>query len=200
MHGKIYVFGDDDVEDKTCSSEVYDPEKDLWSPIKPMPGRFFDKAETVGEEIFVYTYYTDSVGVYHPRKDEWRVVTSFGRGATHCLFEARGKLHSIGLGKFHRIEPSEINVYDAEANSWAPVHSFSFKERSNGARRLRFKLSLLNVGDELLLKYSAHAWRLPYVCLAKSNGFGTEKNEILWQDVPCTDFLLHTDEITPVMF
>lgn len=81
MDGKLYVFGgiplDGDLASYTCGSELYDPKLDAWSPIKPM---LFEqlplRVTCLGQELFVASQngQASSWQVYHPVKNEWRVV------------------------------------------------------------------------------------------------------------------------------
>lgn len=55
IDGKIYVFGGFGHKRTVCGSEVYDPKKDTWSPIKAMPLLRFDhQVATVGGKLIVY--------------------------------------------------------------------------------------------------------------------------------------------------
>ncbi|CAM6081653.1 unnamed protein product [Calypogeia fissa] len=98
--GKIYVFGSVSSHNYMRGCEVYDPNIDSWSSITHMKHKRFDQQVTVfGEEMLVYGGQVDPDGdsgydarydpsyvfpnalrdvlyleVYHPGKDEWRLV------------------------------------------------------------------------------------------------------------------------------
>lgn len=198
MHGKIYVCGGYKIETiyrKFCGSEVYNPETDLWSPIKPMPERHFQKTPIVGQEMFVRgsdaSGVVGFVDVYHPGKDEWRVLTPFGRGGQCLWFAAQGKLHSMDhLG---------IYVFNAEEVSWTRLHSFSSLFGLSSSIHMS-EVSVLAVDDDLLLRYRVRKdFYNKYACLAKCSGFGSEKMEIVWHKVPFTHFLQNSNELTAIL-
>lgn len=146
MHGKIYVFGGvnrsgyyphEPAYGLACGSEVYDPKKNVWSVVRPMPALRIDHVvDTVGEDFVVHggencgpdtmrsfplwqvhssEETRNFLEIYNPAKDEWRVVKPFGKQGGEVLFVARGKFHSLNK--------KGIQVHDEEKNTWTHVHS-----------------------------------------------------------------------------
>lgn len=132
VDGKIYAFGGTSYAAKDLfrrfnvsllQSEVYDTQKNAWSPIMPMRrilvGNGVPAAATVGKELFLYRTYASTFGVFNPAKNEWRLVDCFWKKqARSLLFQTKGKFYSFSQ--------SGIDVYDDKENSWTNRHTNSF--------------------------------------------------------------------------
>ncbi|CAM6121933.1 unnamed protein product [Calypogeia fissa] len=131
MGGKVYQFMSTDYPTAVFGLDVFDPKRNVLSLIKRTEGLFrrdFQVA-VAGEELVVYGGFSYGRGqfsrgepvvwldFYHPGKNEWRVMKSFGRPEEQ-LFVAGGRFYSLTL--------KDIHVYDVQGNSWAHLHSFSF--------------------------------------------------------------------------
>lgn len=209
LHGKIYVFGGtskgvfgrtsmevfgvlhDSYKSAISLSEVYDPEKDIWSPISPMTSLRCDhQVETVGEELFVYGGLSPRIlpngqylppkylraanfyGVYNPGRDEWRVVRP---DSNRVLFKAHGNLYSMSRNGI-----IDIHVLDADGNSRTQLESDSgvvrvlapfddFEVRPSAIVALKNEL-LAIVADDGLRYY-----------LLRTRGFCERSGEIGWE-------------------
>ncbi|CAM6113587.1 unnamed protein product [Calypogeia fissa] len=218
MGGKVYQFMSTDYPTAVFGLDVFDPKRNVLTLIKRTEGLFrrdFQVA-VVGEELVVYGGISYGRGqfsrvepvvwldFYHPGKNEWRVMKSFG-GPGEQLF--------VAGGRFYSFTPKDIHVYDVQGNSWAQLHSFSFPpfnppiERAKGLgidmygeasdemsgllheffymemyeEMYRVNLqSITVVGGELL----AQCWeRFDQGCLLQTRGFGSQDKQLQWQKV-----------------
>ncbi|CAM6081652.1 unnamed protein product [Calypogeia fissa] len=194
--GKIYVFGGTLRTSPSCGSECYDPETNVWSRISPMPSRRGGHQVIIlGEELIVYggqVYYRDYAAldestnedmfpdeyvesanfleVYHPVKDEWRVVQPIGKQFEGVVFTAGGKLHSLTN---HVIE-----VYDSSKNAWSRRHSSAL-----GPGNKVYPQGVLVCNDELLvgILLESDIMQYPGSYLLQSTGFDSDMEAIVWQ-------------------
>jgi hypothetical protein len=156
-----------------CGSEVYDPRSNKWSTIAPMKfARYCHDVAIMGEEIVVYGRHlvdvsnhhqanysanADFLEVYHPGKDEWRVVDGFvrkikdsyaERGLAQPALSAQQLLQGIsrrgdqrvagmkGLlfmtqGKAYFMNDENILVHNFDAQAWTDLHSHSLPAVEN---------------------------------------------------------------------
>ncbi|CAM6120042.1 unnamed protein product [Calypogeia fissa] len=196
--GKIYVFGGGFLgESVRLGSEVYDPEKNSWSSIKPMASlRDFHEVTSLGEKLFVHggrCYMPRDAGlankidfrvdssfseIYDPVNDAWTVVGPSHLKGVGALFEAQGKPHWMnGLG---------IHAYDN--GSWKYVHSNSSLIHGMGPiGPVTFRpVCVCGAGSEVFVRafwYSKSDRSLGGFCLIQSKGFGGEDTELFWQVV-----------------
>ncbi|CAM6127919.1 unnamed protein product [Calypogeia fissa] len=197
MDGKIYIFGSGVSfgPQDLLGTMVYNPKQNRWSPRKSMPRsvRLGYKVAAVGDELVVYggvllvgrgIEFADLLQVYHPVKDEWRVVESLAKPQGH-IFVARSRFYTMGL--------HDIHVYDFHGNSWSHLHSFSFAASELVAPAMpevvegvvhsgeieEFKAIV--VGDELLasVKWPNEVGS----SLFRSRGFGGPNKQLLWQEL-----------------
>ncbi|CAM6116351.1 unnamed protein product [Calypogeia fissa] len=210
IDGKIYVFGGTLDGYPVSGSEVYDPNEDNWSPITPMTSwRFRHQVATIGKQLVVYggmfydplfldgyeypilepgtivaepIYDAAFLEIYHPVKDEWRLVEPFERPINLTkIFVAQGKLH--------RITSDGIDVHDMDQNVWTSLHTNPFVSIEELACADLVQVSILVANGELLLfaywmTYDFEALQCGH-CLLQSRGFGSQKKEILWERATC---------------
>lgn len=169
LDGKIYVFGRERLDWVWSGSgpEVYDPKENTWSATKQPPSLRSDvQVEAMGDELVVHNEcclvatpnvrnrkfrceITDFWELYHPMKDEWRVVESFGQH--EHLVMAKGKLYSFS--------PYGIKVYDAQAKTWEDLHSFSLAAFSPVDRLTTYVENVVALSMAGILKFGKTSGR-----------------------------------------
>lgn len=208
MDGKIYAFGGCE----TCTSEVYDPQRNTWSQIKGMTvWRRRARVETVRGGLFVHGGYFFAGGifggglsssddeddyiregakflqVYSPGEDEWRVMKPFPRRPNRKYFMARGNVHAMSTQN-----PFRIFVHNADSRSWSYLHKSSFTVFGPVDSISVEPHVVLEVDGELL---ALVLWRnvqdpeTSGYCLLRSNGFGGETRRFTWQKIPVPLYL-----------
>ncbi|CAM6100817.1 unnamed protein product [Calypogeia fissa] len=205
--GKIYAFGGASHYGPVHGSEVYDPQADTWTTIRPMKAfRFGHHVATLGEVLVVYggevfdqpqdgvrskpflnedgfRVPSDSVHdaivmeAYHPVKDEWRQVESFQMHDSEYVF--------IAGGNFHLITKLGIFVQAVDSKSWKNLHSNSFPSLQYHSK---FTPHAPVIGNDAL--YLGVDWSSKYFsgsCLLEGKGFGSKNLEIVWDETDCGD-------------
>ncbi|CAM6110900.1 unnamed protein product [Calypogeia fissa] len=207
LDGKIYVFGGSSSHDPAAGSEVYDPEIDVWFPIKCIPSlRTYHQVAAIGGELFVHggsthemfeiagngeepegvepevtTGYAVRSGmcleVYNPVTDEWRQIEHFKKTEIDGVFLFGGKLHLI--------DQLGIYVYDMNNNQWTLLQSCSFAAIGLDGILAVSPLAIVSVDDELVVRiYWFHRGNgSGGSCLVQSKGFGSEGLVVLWDEV-----------------
>ncbi|CAM6129293.1 unnamed protein product [Calypogeia fissa] len=181
MDGKIYALAHCNTWRTPRPAYVFDLKQNTRSSIKPMPStRFGHQVAAMGDELVVYggivsrnglhfqhSYFLD---VYHPVKDEWRAVESFGR-PDEMLFVAQGRFYSMSA--------REIHVYDGSKNSWTCLHSFCFD-----ADQSVEPIEVVAAGNELLARVTWYTEESrDSSCLFHCREFGGQNKELLWHAV-----------------
>ncbi|CAM6122965.1 unnamed protein product [Calypogeia fissa] len=220
MDGKIYAFGGSRCNEiLVLESEVYDSKTDTWSSISPRPTRlrFCDRVENMGDEFLllhrfdpavdddpaISTFGPKTFDVYNPATDEWRflMLKRIPAGLKPLFFMAQGRLHWMS-----RTNPFNINVHNADDNSWTLLQSSSFVSFGPVDSILVKPLTVLAVNDQLLAVVhwsSRHDTQTNGFCLARSKGLGSETTEIEWRkvgdlthrDKKFTGFSMHSFEL-----
>ncbi len=129
--GKIYVIGGFDGERRTSAVvEVYDPSRDQWSQIAPLP-RGLNHPMAVGWQgkLYVLGGYlgpglgnaTNLVFEYDPTKNEWQerapMPTARGAGAAEVI---DGKIYVVGGAQGGR-SVGDLAVYDPQTGRWTSL-------------------------------------------------------------------------------
>ncbi|CAM6117468.1 unnamed protein product [Calypogeia fissa] len=194
--GKIFVFGGG----HCCSSEVYDPEEDMWLLLTPISSqRTGHRAARVGEELIVYGGYLSSLDldvfefpitslepgvfeypitleVYDPAADDWRVRDAGREFSELAVFRAQGK--------FYWVTEDCIFVYDDDENTWSHRYLNSFRTLGLEDYFAVATIDGLAFNDEVILavevlyeRPGSHA--MSY--LLQSKAFGSCVDTIEWQ-------------------
>ncbi|CAM6088001.1 unnamed protein product [Calypogeia fissa] len=182
IHGKIYVFGGTSSYKPVGGSEVYDPEENVWYPIRPMITLRYDHSvETVGEELFVHggmVFDRDHVG---SSRNQMMDLDESSDDDDHVHSDDEDHIHVANFlevynpvkdewrlvksfrrdsmevlfmagGKFHSLSPFGIHIHDGEENLWRKLHTFSSPIIGPVDVVLVSLLAALALGDELLLR------------------------------------------------
>ncbi|CAM6102110.1 unnamed protein product [Calypogeia fissa] len=209
LSGKIYVLGGSAGGKPVRESVVYDPKTNVWSSIQPM--KFMRQNHRVvafGEELFVLggqfahpDLETDpfrnneynpfglrdngllfTTEVYHPGKEEWRVLERHECYKSSEFFTAKGKLYMTSP------EGIYVNAIDSEGNySWTRLHSFLFEDHSYNYSPIdyrRFIICATQAGNDELLGLYSWAFDAPLqTALYQSEGFGSNHEQLLWHRI-----------------
>lgn len=118
--------------------------------------------------------------VYHPVKNEWRVVNPFRSDSKEVLFMVGGIFHSMSRFGIH--------IHDAEENLWRKLHSFSSPIIGPVDTAVVSLLAVLALDDELSVRvywFDKQA-RAEGCCLMRSRGLGSDNTEIVWHKAQFT--------------
>lgn len=139
LGGKIYVIGGATEPTQERASvgwtEVYDPQADRWSQLKPLPGArdhvgcvaHDGKIHIIGGRFNNFEYNTGLHHVYLPDEDTWKELAPLPTPRSgHGLVVYRGRFYAMGgeTGVFRKGQITEPRVfgqmesYDPATDSW----------------------------------------------------------------------------------
>jgi len=99
FRGKVYVFGGTNSTGPLSSAEVYDPQNNTWTYLKPMPTpKGIASAVVIGNKIYVLGSDT-KVYIYDPFQDSWAKASDIPQApnAEHGVGVIRNKLY-VAMG------------------------------------------------------------------------------------------------------
>jgi len=163
---KIYVFGGSTGKKSefrdTTSSEMYDPQKNKWTGIAPMPEPVTTAcAISIDREIYIiggqqhtFSKRVNKVFLYDPDSNEWTYKSQLNIArAFHCVATLDNKIYAIG----GRESDSEIKTksrdslavytieeYDINTNKWIIKKVLPFRHFTIGAATINNKIYILS--------------------------------------------------------
>lgn len=199
MDGKIYVFGgtgpesDDAGAQAVPQAEVYDPLKNVWTPLAPMlhssagDSPIIEEAFTLEGFFLVRCAFRDPhntqkfVEIYNPDKDQWwkleRDINTFGPG-TFMMTVA---------GNFYFFEHNNVVFYDFRTR--CPTAQPNSLKVINESRELDtghvLSAAPAGGGEVLALHYWAPSPRNGQTILLKSKGLGQPRCSLQWENLQC---------------
>jgi N-acetylneuraminic acid mutarotase len=139
LGGKIYLIGGATEPTRERASigwnEVYDPQSDSWTQLKPLPGArdhagcvaHEGRIHIIGGRFNTFEYNTGLHHIYLPDEDTWKERAALPTPRSgHGLVVYRGRIYAMGgeSGVVHKGKISEARVfgqmesYDAATDSW----------------------------------------------------------------------------------
>jgi N-acetylneuraminic acid mutarotase len=144
-NGRLYVFGgaQSGSGQATRTTWVYDPAKDTWTVLAPMPeARAAGAAVALGDYLYVIggVGSTQALLRYDPAANTWKTLAALKAAREHTAAVALdGKIYALA-GRWNNAILTSVEIYEPEKDSWTPGTAMNEGRSGFGAAILDGKI------------------------------------------------------------